>query len=129
MSLSDQVIANLTNPTPILQQDKSSKLTTNPFIPNEQREKEIEAIQQEANSIVEDAYRTNKTSSISNMTLVQINQNLSNSVTGFIDDIFTKPKDIPWRNYLPVIIQKDQRYAYLGLLFIFIAIYILLARG
>lgn len=129
MSMSDKVIANLTNPTPILQQDRSSKLTTNPFIPNEQREREIMTIQEEANSIIEDAYQENKTSSVRNMTLNQIHGNISNSVTGIIDDMFSKPSDVPWRLYLPTILQKDQRFAYLGILLILIAIFMILARG
>lgn len=129
MSMSDTIIANVANPTPILQQDRSSKLTTNPFIPNEQRERELVTIQQEANSIIEEAYQTNKTSSIRNMTLNQINGNISSSVTGIIDDLFAKPNDVPWRHYLPMIIQKEQRFAYLGILLIFIAVYMLLARG
>ena len=127
--MSDKVIANIANPTPILKQNRSSILTTNPFIPNEQKEQEIMTIQKEANAIIEEAYQRNKTSSIRNMTLNQINGNISSSLTGIIDDMFTKPTDIPWRLYLPMIIQKEQRFAYLGILLIFIAIYMLLARG
>ena len=127
--MSDKIIANIFSPQPILQQDKSSIVTTNPFIPNEQREKEILSIQNEANSIIEEAYRSNKTSSIQNLTLNEINYNVSSSFIGFVDDIFAKPKDIPWRHYIPIIIQKEQRFVYLGILLIFIAIYILLARA
>ena len=55
----------MNNPVPILQQEKSS-ITTNPFIPNDQKIKELEIIDKEANKIIEDAYNKNKTSSIAN---------------------------------------------------------------
>lgn len=129
MIMSDNVVANLKTPAPILQQTKSTIVTTNPFIPNEQREIEISSIQNQANSIIEDAYNSNKTASLQNLTLSEINYNISSSFTGFIDDIFAKPQDLSWRHYLPIIIQKDQRFAYLGILLVFIAIYMLLARN
>lgn len=128
MSMSDKVIANLLPTKPILQQDKSSLVTTNPFIPNEQKSKELDAIQEEANSIIETAYTQNKTSSIQDQTLSQLNKNVAQSVVGFLDDIFTKPDDIPWKHYLPMIIQKEQRYTYFGVLLIFVSIFFLLAK-
>lgn len=118
--MSDAVIANLQNPMPILQQDKSS-IVTNPFIPNEQREKEIAALESEANTIIASEYNNNKTSSVKNQSLAELNSNVAKSLTGLFDDLFTKPNDIPWRHYLPTILQKDQRYAYLGILCLVIA--------
>lgn len=128
MSMSDKVIANLLPQKPILQQDKSSLVTTNPFIPNDQKTKELEAIQDEANSIIEAAYAQNKTSSIQDQTLSQLNQNIAQSVMGFLDDLFTKPNDIPWKHYLPIIVQKEQRYTYFGVLLMFISIFFLIVK-
>jgi hypothetical protein len=128
MSMSDKVIANLVPQKPILQQDKSSLVTTNPFIPNEQRTKEIESMQKEANDIIESAYTQNKTSSIKEQSLSQLNKNVAHSVVSFLDDLFNKPKDIPWKHYLPMIIQKDQRYTYFGVLLVFVSIFFLIVK-
>jgi len=122
MSMSDAVIANLQSPKPILQQDKST-IITNPFIPNEQREKEIVALQSEANAIIEEEYKQNKTSSIQYQSLAVINKNIASSITGLIDDLFLKPADTQWKDYLPIIFQKEQRYTYIGILFLFIVLF------
>lgn len=126
--MSDDVIANIVNPQPILQQPASSKINTNPFIPNQQRELELKVIQRQANEIIEDAYKSNKTSSIANLSLKQINKNISDSFLGIVDDIYKKPKDINWKDYFPKILEKDQRYAYLGVLLVLISLYILLSK-
>lgn len=128
MSMSDKIIANLLPPKPVLQQDKSSLVNTNPFIPNEQKTKELEAIQQEANDIIEAAYTQNQTSSIKNQTLSQLNKNIAQSVVEFLDDVFNKPDDIPWKHYLPMIFQKNQRYTYFGVLLMFISIFFLIVK-
>lgn len=128
MSMSDKVIANLIPPKPILQQQKSSLVVTNPFIPNEQKAQELEAVQKEANDIVRVAYQQNQTSSIQNQSLGQLNKNISQSVIGLLDDIFKKPDDIPWKHYLPMIIQKEQRYTYIGILLVFISIFFLIVK-
>jgi hypothetical protein len=126
--MSDKVIANLIPPQPILQQQKSSRLVTNPFIPNEQKEQELQVVQEEANDIIKVAYQQNQTSSIQNQSLGQININISQSVIGFLDDCFNKPDDIPWKHYLPMITQKEQRYTYIGILLIFISIFFLIVK-
>lgn len=126
--MSDNVIRGLVNPQPILQQDKSSIVTTNPFIPNEQKTRELTELQNQANTIIEDAYKENKTSTIAYMSITDISKNLSTSVSGLFDDLFTKPNDIPWNVYIPMILQKEQRYAYLGILLILISLYIIITR-
>jgi len=115
------------NPVPILQQEKSN-ITTNPFIPNEQKIKELEIIDKEANKIIEDAYNKNKTTSISNLSIKDIIINISDSVIGILDDLFVKPDNINWPNYISSILQKNQRYTYIGILFLIIAFYILLVH-
>lgn len=124
--MSDKII-NIQNPVPILKQEKSS-IITNPFIPNEQKQLEIQELDKEANEIMEIAWAQSKTNSIANLSLNQINKNVSFSVIGFLDDLFLKPKDISWKDYLIEIIQKEQRYTYIGVLFILIAIYMLFLK-
>jgi hypothetical protein len=118
-------IINIQNPVPILQQERSS-ITTNPFIPNEQKEMELRMMDVEANKIIEEAYKKNKTTSISYLSIQDINKNISSSTIGVLDDLFKKPPHVPWSDYLLNIIQKDQRYTYIGVLLILIAIYMLI---
>lgn len=118
-------IINLQNPQPILQQDRSN-IVTNPFIPNAQKEKELETINKEASDIIEKEYNKNKTSSILNQPIKDINKNIAESVIGILDDLFNKPDDTDWTSYIQTILQKDQRYAYIGILFILIAVYSLI---
>jgi hypothetical protein len=119
-------IVNLTNPQPILQQDKSSIVTSNPLIPNEQKEREI---------IVTDISNTannnnaNAKNTVKNMSIQDINKKIGTSVIGFFDDLFLKPENVPWKEYLPTILQKDERYTYIGILCILIGFYLLLARS
>lgn len=120
-------IANISNTVPILQQERS-QIVTNPFIPKEQKVIELQELDKQANSIIEQQFNQNKTSSIANMTLKQINTNMASSILGFFNDLFTKPSDIPWGTYIPTILEKDQRYAYFGILFIIIAIYMLITK-
>jgi hypothetical protein len=93
----------LGNPKPILQQTKS-QITTNPFI------KETGA---------DTPY---------NPTFNQINENMSVTFVGILDDIFNKPDNESWNAYLPKILSKDGRYNYMAVLIFFIALYILLIK-
>ena len=115
-------IANLQNPFPILQQPRSN-ITTNPFIPNEQKQYELEVLEKNANEIVEKAYMQNKTSSISNLSVKTVIHNTANSFVGVLNDLFEKPKEVNFINHVLNILQKEQRYAYIGLIFIIIALY------
>lgn len=92
----------LSNPKPILQQTKSV-ITTNPFIePTE--DKPV------------------------NPTFTDINKGISKSFIGLLDDLFNKPDDINWDDYLKMILAKDNRFNYLTVLLFFIALYILLIK-
>jgi hypothetical protein len=122
-SILNSIDTNLFPKPPVLQQSKSS-IVTNSFIPNEQKQFELEEIQKQANGIIEDNYKQNQNSSIANMSLKYILQNMSNSVVGLIDDLFSKPDNVPWTHYLPDIIAKDQRYAFIGIILLIIALYI-----
>lgn len=128
MSMSNEIISGLANPTPILQQEKSTTLTTNPFITEEQRKRELQDIQDSANKLLADAYNKNKTTSIADLSLNEINKNMSSSIIGFFDDLFVKPVDITWKDYIPMILERDNRYTYIGVLLILIALYMLIAK-
>ena len=117
----------MNNPVPILQQEKSN-ITTNPFIPNDQKIKELEIIDERANKIIEEAYNKNKTTSISNLSIKDIITNISDSVIGILDDLFLKPENINWKDYISIILKKNQRYTYIGVLFLIIAFYMLLTH-
>lgn len=111
------------NTVPILQQQRSD-ITTNPFISNEQQQLELVTIEQNANKIIEDQYARNRVTSIKNKSLQELNENISNSVIGIIDDLFKKPSDLPWNLYIVEIFTKEQRYAYIGMLLIIISLII-----
>lgn len=125
MSMSDDIVANIFNPVPVLQQYKSSTLTTNPFIPNELKELEIETIQKEANNILQE--ESNK-STLQYTNLNEIGKKMSTSWIGLLDDFFVKPQDVSWTVYFPYIVSKNQRYAYIGLILVIIAVVIIILR-
>jgi hypothetical protein len=120
-------IANISNVRPILQQERS-KITTNPFIPNEQKTIELQELDKQANDIIEEQYNKNQTTSISNLSIREITKNISSSSIGFFNDLFIKPSDTPWTEYLLKIFTKDQRHTYIGVLFILIALYMLIVK-
>jgi hypothetical protein len=124
--MSNQIV-NITNPIPILQQERS-QITTNPFIPNEQQTFELEQLDTKANQIIEETYNKNKTNSIANLNLRDISKNISSSFIGILDDLFNKPEDIKWIDYIFFIFQKDQRYAYIGIVLLIIAFYMMIIR-
>lgn len=95
---------NVDSPIPILQQQKSV-ITTNPYITGIIQQKEI----------------TQKSP-----TFNEINTKLSISIMGLIDDLFIKPNDVPWSNYIVMILEKDQRYTYLCVLIVFTTFFLIL---
>lgn len=97
----------LQNPINILQQEKSF-ITTNPLIQPLQSNENLKDTQPKP------------------PTFYDINIKLSTSIMGLIDDIFEKPDDIPWLKYIQMILDKDERYTYLTVLFIFISLFIVL---
>lgn len=98
----------LENPTNVLSQQKSD-ITTNPYIISTKSIKEEE--QQHVNP-----------------KFSEINSNLSYSVLGLFDDLFVKPDNEYWKDYIPMILSKDDRYNYLGVFLLLIAFYILLIK-
>jgi|LakMenEpi03Aug12_release.lakeMendotaPanAssembly.Ray.scaffolds.fasta_scaffold10703_12 hypothetical protein len=108
------------NPVNILQQERS-KITTNPFIPNEQKIRELQAIDLESNEIINKAYEKNN---IYNFSIKQINENISKSTIGFLNDLFIKPEESNWVEYLQIILLNEERYVYLGFILIMLVIFI-----
>jgi hypothetical protein len=108
------------NPINILQQEKSS-ITTNPFV----QPKTYEYIQ---DTNKENTQKENipKKDTPKPPTFYDINKKLSTSIMGLIDDLFEKPDDIPWLKYIQMILDKDERYTYLTVLFIFTTLFIIL---
>ena len=115
-------------PSSIVSHQKSN-IVTNAFIRDEQKQMEINSLENEVNDIIIKNYNDNITSSISNLSLSEINANISKSCIGILDDIFDKPKSTTWGEYIQIILKKDQRYTYIGFLLIFIAFYILLVSN
>lgn len=115
-------------PSSIVSHQKSN-IVTNAFIRDEQKQMEINSLENEVNDIITKNYNDNITSSIRNLSLSEINANISKSCIGILDDIFDKPKSTTWGEYIQIILKKDQRYTYIGFLLIFIAFYILLVSN
>jgi hypothetical protein len=114
-------------PSSIVSHQKSN-IVTNAFIRDEQKQMEINSLENEVNDIITKNYNDNITSSIRNLSLSEINANISISCIGILDDIFDKPKSTSWGEYIQIILKKDQRYTYIGFLLIFIAFYFLLVN-
>lgn len=110
---------------PILQQQKSN-IVTNPFISDQQKEIELTDIQNNANKIISEQYNKNITTSIHELSLSDISKNISKSCIGLLNESLNKPEHIHWFEYIQIILKKDQRYTYIGILFIMIAVYVLL---
>lgn len=116
------------NPDPILLQQKS-KITTNAFIPDKQKENELQDLQNNANKIMLEYYNKNTTSSIQNLNLSEINKNIANSVIGLMDDLLNKPNNTTWLSHIELSLKKDNRYTYIGIVFVIIAIYLILTTN
>lgn len=123
----NKVIDNVDNPKPILLQQKS-KINTNPFIPDSQKQIELQAVQDNANNIVTEYYNKNMTSSIQNLSLSEINKNIGKSIMGLMNDLLNKPNNIDWLTYVQLSLKKDNRYTYIGIVFVVIAVYIILTN-
>lgn len=115
------------NPKPILLRQKS-KMNTNPFIPDSQKQIELQAVQDNANNIITEYYNKNTTSSIQNLSLSEINKNIGESMMGFMNDMLNKPKNIDWLTHTQLSLRKDNRYTYIGIVLVIIALYILLTN-
>lgn len=106
--MNTEKIIPITNPIPILQQE-SSNITTNRLIP---KKTTIEIDLPQSNNPIKIEYFTK----------------ISSSFINFFNDLFIKPDDIDWFTYLQKITLKNDRYYYIGIFCIAIAILISLLQ-
>jgi hypothetical protein len=106
-----------------------SNIETPAFIPDIQKEKELQKLNKDVNDLIIDNYNMNITSSISIGNISDIHKNISSSCIGLLDDALNKPSDIMWIDYIQLILKKNQRYVYIGFLLIFIAFCIVLTKS
>jgi hypothetical protein len=109
--------------TRILKQTKSNVLTMNGFISKESKESEIKELEIVANSIVEEAYKK-KNRGLKDMKIEEIMTSMSDACVGISRDIYNKPENTSWVEYLSIIVLKNGRYKYVGLMIIFLVLYI-----
>ena len=119
-------ISNLTQPVPILQQQKSV-ITTNPFIPDSIKVAELTSIQNNANEIIKSEYKKN--TGVNQFNLTDLHKNITKSFIGVLNDSLNKDDETSWFEYLFIILGKDQRYVYIGILLIITALIILLINS
>lgn len=101
-------IQDIKNPVNILQQPKS-QMITNPYI--------------QPNVPV-----TNHTPIVRKYSQKSFHHNISASIIGVLDDLLNKPSAVPWTSYLLSTLQKDQRYFYIGIFCLVLAIFLFLIR-
>jgi len=119
-------ISNLTQPVPILQQQKSV-ITTNPFIPDSIKVAELTSIQNNANEIMKSEYKKN--TGVNQFSLTDLHKNITKSFMGVLNDSLNKDDESSWFEYIFIILGKDQRYVYIGILLIITALIILLINS
>jgi hypothetical protein len=127
------MIVNIHNPIPILQQ-KPSSITTNTLIPVNFQPQLQETQESQESQIQKSQIQKSQESQIqetqeSQEYQVNINQQISSDFIEFFNNMFEKPNDTPWPKYIIDIISKKKRYTYIGLFFILIAIYMLIIRN
>jgi len=109
----------------ILKQTRSEVLT-NSFISKESKESEIKELEIVANEIVADAYKK-KNRGLKDMTIEEIMTSMSDACVGISRDLYKKPDNVGWVDYSSIIVLKNGRYKYIGLMIIFIVLYIYIA--
>jgi len=125
----------ISNPVPILQQPKAD-LTTNPFISGTTPTQQI-STQQTTPQISTQQISTQQTTTPQStqendsslpgvIGFTDFNKKMSNSIMGIMDDMYEKPNDVSWQEYIPYVVGKESRYNYLGVTIIFIIMFIIL---
>lgn len=119
------------NPVPVLQQPVS-KMTSNTWLNRTQPSTTIKSGQQLNNfgkgatapsnvnqAVIQPALQTSPS-------FTEINKNLSITVIDIMNELLNKPDDIPWKNYINMTVDKDDRYIYISILLIMIVLIIIL---
>ena len=125
--MSSNNIVNIQNPIPILQQPKSS-ITTNTLIPTQQQQIEYETIDNKELEKYNKQQEELKKTGIKYASFATIHLKISESILGVIIDLFDKPKDETISEHIKNIFIKDQRYAYIGIFLVVIAIILYIFR-
>jgi len=55
------------------------------------------------------------------LSLQGLGNNVSNTLLGILDDLFTKPDNISWMSYLSQVLLKDDRFTFFGIFIIVLA--------
>lgn len=120
-------IINIQNPIPILEQPKSS-ITTNPLIPNKQKEIEYTITDKKESETLNKEYKEKQKNGIKYQSFYTIHSKISQSVIGILTELFDKPKENTISEHIINIFTKDQRYAYIGFLLVIISMIIYIIR-
>ena len=86
-----------------------------------------------SNSIMPTNFTTNSTTNstettIENHSFSKIVENTSITFVGILDDIYRKPDDVSWLEYIRQIVVKNNRFNYIAIILFFIVLYILLVK-
>jgi hypothetical protein len=76
----------------------------------------------EENKKVKKEIETNK---VPKMTIQELIEDMSKSLLSLIDELYEKPDNESWSNYLQEILTKDRRMTYLGTLFVILSVFIM----
>lgn len=114
-------IVNIQNPIPILQQPKG-QIISNSLIPNKQQELEYVTTDIEELEKMNKEKKNAQKNGIKYQSFESIHSKISESIIGISTELFEKPQNDTWIKHIVNIFLKDERYSYIGLLLIIIAI-------
>ena len=123
MDKNNNFIINITTPIPILQQNTSS-INTNPFLINNNKINIIKSDIQTENYIENENKKETKEIYMTNLDIEYFFKDFATNIIDFLNDLVDKPNDESWISYLVYILNKNNRYTYIGILFIIIALMI-----
>jgi hypothetical protein len=111
---------------PVSTENQNLLATSETEIPNNtiliDPEMRINLLQQKANEEVKFKEKNEK------LSFDKINNRLSNALLDILDDFYTKPDNINWFPYISQTLQKDDRFTYLGIFLLILALFISLIR-
>ena len=113
-------IVNIQNPIPILQQPKSA-ITSNSLIPNKQKELEFTVTDTKELERMNKEKEKAQKNGIKYQSFESIHSKISESLIGVSTELLEKPKNKTWFRHIQHIFIKDERYSYIGLFLVIIA--------
>lgn len=125
MDKNKNFIINITTPIPILQQNTSS-INTNPFLMDNNKINIDRSETQTQNDIEieNENEKRNEKVYMTNLDIEYFFKDFSINIIDFLNDLLDKPHDESWVYYLVYILYKNNRYTYIGILSIIIALMI-----